>query len=71
VDPNLDHLGTGLEYSINPMEDYWLSPDELRARRNQDIDTAVDDDEPLIKFEKELSPCFPVSLPHSSTTAFT
>ena len=56
VDPNLDHLGTGLEYSINPMEDYWLSPDELRARRNQDIDPAVDDDEPLIKFEKELVP---------------
>ena len=62
VDPTLDHLGNNLEYSIPALDDYWLSPDELRARRNRDDDSV--DDEPLIQFDPELVPTTPTADPH-------
>ena len=55
VDVTLDHLGSNLEYEIPVLDDYWLSPDELRARRDDDMIDLLDD-KPLVRYEPELAP---------------
>lgn len=57
VDISLDHVSNHFEYGVPDLEDYWLSPDELRARRNQ-VDDLLDD-KPLVRFEPELVPNTP------------